>query len=69
MRITRKLAGDCTDGTCPAVYATDDPHVVAVQGTSLADTTALAAAGGDLPAHESVVLVPRSVLETGLKGG
>jgi hypothetical protein len=60
MRLTRKLAG-CDDGTCPAVWETDDPEMVAVQGSRLTDADALADLG-KIPGHETVVLVPRQVL-------
>ena len=61
MRITR-TTGSCSDGTCPAIHDTDDPEVIAVQGAILTDAAAL----GDLPAvpgHETVVLIPRSLLD------
>ena len=61
MRITRKY-GDCSDGTCPALYDTDDPELIAVQGTTLADAQALADIG-QVPGHESVVLLPRGLVE------
>ena len=61
MRITRKH-GDCSDGTCPALYDTDDPAVIAVQGPTLTDAEALAGIG-QVPGHEGVVLLPRSLLE------
>jgi hypothetical protein len=60
MRLTRKLAG-CDDGTCPAVWETDDPGMVAVQGSRLTDPAALADLG-KIPGHETVVLVPRHLL-------
>ncbi len=61
MRLIRKLAG-CDDGTCPAIWDTDDPQVVAVRGTTLTDPEALADAGQS-PAHEQVILLPRAILE------
>jgi len=69
MRIIRKLTGDCPDGTCPAVYATDNPEVLAVQGTALTDPQAIADTGAPVPGHESIVLIPRAVLEAGIGGG
>jgi len=66
MRITRKH-GECSDGTCPAVYDTDDPEMVGVQGAILADVQALADIG-EIPAHESVVLLPRSLFESYVRG-
>jgi len=62
MRITRKHGG-CSDGTCPAIYDTDDPEVVAVQGATLTDAQALQDVG-QVPGHESVVLLPRSLFES-----
>jgi hypothetical protein len=61
VRITRKH-DDCSDGTCPALYDTDDPAVIAVQGATLTDPQALADIG-QVPGHESVVLLPRSLVE------
>jgi len=66
MRITRKH-GECSDGTCPAIYDTDDPEMVGVQGSVLTDTQALGDIG-EIPAHESVVLLPRSLFESYSKG-
>jgi hypothetical protein len=61
MRLTRKT-GDCDDGTCPAIWDTDDPELVAVQGTALTDPEARGDLG-QIPAHEQVVLLPRALLE------
>ena len=61
MRLTRKLAG-CDDGTCPAMWDTDDPELVAIRGAALTDAEALTDAGPGA-AHEQVVLVPRAYLE------
>jgi len=61
MRITGKVGG-CDDGTCPAIYDTDDPALVAVQGSTLTDPQARADIG-EIPAHETVVVLPRSLLE------
>jgi hypothetical protein len=66
MRITRKH-GECSDGTCPAVYDTDDPEMVGVQGAILTDAQALGDIG-EIPAHESVVLLPRSLFESYVRG-
>jgi hypothetical protein len=65
VHLTRKHR-DCNDGTCPAIWDTDDPAVVGVQGTILTDPAALADAG-PLPSHEQVVLLPRSLLMGYLK--
>ncbi len=54
-QLTRKLAGDCAGNQCPAVYETDDPELVGVQGTLHLEP--------GTPAHEAVVLVPRRLLE------
>ena len=66
MRITRKH-GECSDGTCPALYDTDDPELVGVQGAILTDVQALGDIG-EIPAHESVVLLPRSLFESYVRG-
>jgi hypothetical protein len=62
MRLTRKH-GNCDDATCPAIWDTDDPQFVAVQGTILTDPAARADLG-QVPAHEQVVLLPRAILES-----
>ena len=62
MRITRTHRG-CSDGTCPAIYDTDDPDVLAVQGATLTDAQALDDIGA-VPGHETVVLLPRSLFES-----
>ena len=59
MKITHKISG-CEDRSCPAVWETDDPAVLAVQGTRT--TAAEVGAAGEIPAHEDIVLVPRDVL-------
>jgi hypothetical protein len=61
MQLT-KLAG-CQGGTCPAVYATDRGTLV-VQGAVVTDPQAVADA--NVPAGESLVEIPRELLE-GLK--
>lgn len=53
-----KLAG-CSGGTCPAVFETDRGTYV-VQGAIVTDPEALAAL--ELPAHETAVEVPASLL-------
>jgi hypothetical protein len=67
MRITRRHGG-CSDGTCPAIYDTDDPEVVAVQGATLTDAAALRDIG-TVPGHEGVVLLPRRIFESYGKEG
>jgi hypothetical protein len=62
MRLTRKHGDGCNDGTCPAIYDTDDPELVAVQGSTLIDREALADLG-PIPGHEQVVLLPRALLD------
>jgi hypothetical protein len=54
----RKIGG-CDDGTCPAVFVTDRGTVV-VQGAIVTDPEALAAM--ELPAYETAVEVPASLL-------
>lgn len=62
MQITRKLAGvgSCNDSTCPGVWETDQPGIVAVQGTVITSPDGIP---GEVPAHEGLVLVPRAVLD------
>ena len=57
MELTRKLAGDCDDATCPAVWETSDPATVAIQGQHLAEP------GVSLGEGETVVLIPSALLE------
>ena len=52
---------------CPAVYDTDDPEMVGVQGAILTDAQALSDIG-EIPAHESVVLLPRGLFESYVRG-
>jgi hypothetical protein len=61
MRLTHKHGDGCNDGTCPAIYDTDDPAVVGVQGSVLTDPAALADLGR-IPGDEQVVLLPRDLL-------
>ena len=67
MRLTRKLSG-CDDGTCPAIWDTDDPQLVAVQGAILTDPQARVDLG-EIPAHEQVVLLPRKILDGYARSG
>ena len=60
MRLIHR-AGPCENGPCPNVFDTDDESLVAVQGAQLADADALAQLS-QMPAHETVVLVPRELL-------
>jgi hypothetical protein len=62
MRLTEKH-GTCDDGTCPAIWDTDDPALIAVQGSALVDPEARADLG-EIPAHEQVVLLPRTLLDS-----
>lgn len=55
-----RLRGECPDGkTCPAVHLTDH-GTLAVVGSTITDPEVLAALG--LPAHESVVEIPLSLV-------
>lgn len=61
-------AGSCDNGPCPNIFETDVPvargaadHLVAVQGTQVTDPEALARLA-NMPAHETLVLVPPSLL-------
>jgi hypothetical protein len=52
-----KVLATCSGGTCPTIYAQDDEHVL-VQGYPVPD----AHDHLGVPAGESVVRIPRSVL-------
>ena len=59
MKVRKMLRNACPDGiNCPRVYELDDGRL-AIQGNR-ADTALLAELG--LPAHETLVVVPRSLL-------
>ncbi|MFE7576268.1 hypothetical protein ACFU5Z_16190 [Streptomyces sp. NPDC057521] len=59
MKLTR-LVGQCDEGECPAIYATDR-GTLAVQGSLLADH------GLDLPAHESLVEIPVELIRKAVR--
>ena len=64
MRLTRKHDDPgCHDATCPAIWDTDDPQLIGVQGSTLTDPQALTDLG-QIPGHEQVVLIPRRLLES-----
>lgn len=59
MRVRKLLRNSCTNGIdCPKIYELDDDRL-AVQGDR-ANAALLAELG--LPAHETMVVVPRSLL-------
>ena len=61
MQLIRKLAGTgCEDKTCPAVWETDQPGMLAVQGSRLAPAQRDAREG--VPAGEDLVLIPAAIL-------
>ena len=49
MHITAKYGNGCSDATCPAIYDTDDPQALHEIG--------------QVPPHETVVLLPRKLFE------
>jgi len=58
---TKKLAGSCDNGPCPAIHETTHPDgLLAVQGY-IPSAVELSAMG--LPAGETVVLVDRATLD------
>ena len=57
MRLTKIVDSGCQGSTCPAVYRADDGSFV-VQGTTIT-----AAEGLTLPAHESAVQIPASLVD------
>ena len=66
MQFTRKHS-DCNDGTCPALWDTDDPDLIGVQGTAPPSASRWPP-GVQIPGDEQVVLVPRALLESYLRG-
>ncbi|MFC9693485.1 hypothetical protein ACFTSF_33355 [Kribbella sp. NPDC056951] len=60
MRLIHRV-GSCKDGSCPNVFDTDVEGLVAIQGAELIDAEALGQLSR-MPAHETVVLVPRDLL-------
>ena len=62
MQFTRRH-GVCNDGTCPAIWDTDDPALVGVQGA----VTPVRPPGTPVPPGEQVVLIPRELLDSYLK--
>jgi hypothetical protein len=66
-RITRKTAGGCEDRSCPAVYETDDPETVAIQGSLPVTADDLTGAGA-VPGHEGILLVPAALLRAWASG-
>ncbi|MGH3812653.1 MAG: hypothetical protein ACRDUV_09385 [Pseudonocardiaceae bacterium] len=55
-------AGSCDNGPCPNIFDYEpEPGIVAIQGTRITDPEALAQLTG-IPAHETVVLIPRTLL-------
>ena len=59
-KITAKITDGCAGKNCPAIWQTDDPDVIAVQGT-LAPAASLEAAG-EIPGDEGMVFVPAHLL-------
>lgn len=61
MHLIRKIAGTgCEDKTCPAIWETDQPGTLAVQGARL--TPAQRSALEGVPANEDLVLIPADIL-------
>ena len=65
-RITKKIVGVCEDRTCPALWATDDPELTAVQGALPAGDDLGAA--GKVPAHEGILFIPTALLRDWASG-
>ena len=66
-RITRKTAAGCEDKSCPAVWDTENPEIVAVQGALPVATDDLTGAG-TVPGHEGILFVPASLLRDWASG-
>jgi hypothetical protein len=56
-----KLADECEDGTCPAVWGIDDSGDVIVQGYRVSDAEALDSMA--LPETETAVRIPLALLQ------
>jgi hypothetical protein len=59
---THTLISSCDSGPCPAIIGTDDPETFGVRGAKLSPAE-IAAAPGETPSHETVILVPRWLLD------
>ncbi|GAA0459070.1 hypothetical protein ACFQ2B_22340 [Streptomyces stramineus] len=59
MKLTR-LVGECDEGECPTIYATDR-GTLAIQGGRLAEH------GLDLPAHETLVEIPVELVRKAIR--
>ncbi|MYY02476.1 hypothetical protein [Streptomyces sp. ATexAB-D23] len=59
MKLTR-LVGQCDEGECPAIYATDR-GTLAVQGSRLADH------GLNVPVHEALVEIPVELIRKAMR--
>ena len=62
VEFTHKIVSSCDSGPCPAIIGTTDPEVFGVQGIRLSEAEA-ATAPGEVPGHETVILVPRWLLD------
>nr|WP_237526163.1 hypothetical protein [Streptomyces sp. SID4913] len=55
-----RLVGQCDEGECPAIYATDR-GTLAVQGSRLADH------GLNVPVHEALVEIPVELIRKAMR--
>lgn len=60
VKLTR-LVGECDEGECPTLYATDRGTLV-VQGGLLTDH------GREVPAHEALVEIPVELIRKAVRG-
>ncbi|TVZ97573.1 hypothetical protein [Streptomyces sp. BK340] len=60
VKLTR-LVGECDEGECPTLYATDRGTLV-VQGDLLADH------GREIPEHEALVEIPVELIRKAVRG-
>jgi hypothetical protein len=62
VQFTRILISSCDGGPCPGIIGTDDPEMFGVRGARLSEAE-IATAPGETPSHETVILVPRWLLD------
>lgn len=64
-KLTAKIGG-CAGKDCPAIWQTDDPAYLAVQGARMPAGDLEAA--GQIPGDETIVLIPASLLDGPVSG-
>lgn len=67
VQFTRKIVSDCDTGPCPAIIGTADPEVLGIRGDQLT-ADEIATAPGETSSKETVILVPRWLLDRWVQG-